>query len=122
MGKTNPGLANFDLDVVVGVCPKLVQIIIEDVKVRGDIACLEKCPRLTWVYLRNTDCHGDVAIFHHFPEVTHLNLFGTKVSGDVQAFEAMLSRRCGGVVLKGTSITGNFDALKTKFPNKVHHD
>merc|ERR1712232_1316409 len=73
-----PGLANFDLDVVLGECPNLVQIIIEGVKVRGDIACLEKCPRLTWVYLMNTDCHGDVAVFHQFPAVTHLNLAGTK--------------------------------------------
>ena len=110
--KNFKGKLSFDIESL-KYSPNIVNLMLSNTQVTGDIAVLGKLTGLVHLSLSNTQVTGDIAVLGKLTGLTEIpDILNTKVTGDISVYKNTKSNQ---LRFKGTRVYGDLSVL----PNSI---
>ncbi|WP_147327886.1 MULTISPECIES: leucine-rich repeat domain-containing protein [Prevotellaceae] len=111
------GKLSFDIESL-KYSPNIINLMLSNTQVTGDIAVLGKLTGLQILFLSNTQVTGDIAVLGKLTGLVHLNLSNTQVTGDIAVFGKLTGLTDIPSVLN-TKVTGDISVYKNTKTNQL---
>ena len=113
--KSFKGKLSFDIESL-KYSPNIINILLSDTQITGDIAEFSKLTKVITILLNNTQVTGDIAVFGKMANLIKLNIERTNVTGDIAVFGKMANLSSIPSV-NNTLVTGDISVYKNTKSN-----